>query len=185
MLNTILPQSNYRLHAGILLAVLCAVSVHYFLYRTRFGFEIRSVGLNSGTAKVQGISIAGNTYISLMFSGFLAGLAGTVQVLGLNHKMFLNLSGGYGWNGIAVALLAFNNPLSVIFTAILWGALDAGGQYMVRVTDTPNSIVEIIKAVILFLIVAKYLYFRWGELISSIFYSKQIGVKQIQQQETL
>jgi len=83
-------------------------------------------------------------------------------VLGLDHKMFLNLAGGYGWNGISVALLASNNPIAVIFTALLWGALDAGGQYMVRVTDTPNSIVEIIKGIILFLIVARYIYIYIG-----------------------
>jgi simple sugar transport system permease protein len=85
-------------------------------------------------------------------------MAGVVQVLGLDHKFFLNLEGGYGWNGISVALLASNNPIGVIFTALLWGVLDAGGQYMVRVTETPNSIVEIIKGIILFLIVARYIY---------------------------
>ncbi len=77
----------------------------------------------------------------------------------------MNLEGGYGWNGIAVALLASNNPIGVIFTALLWGVLDAGGQYMVRVTETPNSIVEILKGVILFLIVARYIYTYWGNKI--------------------
>jgi simple sugar transport system permease protein len=96
--------------------------------------------------------------IALLVAGFLSGLAGVNQVLGLDHKMFQNLSAGYGWNGISVAILASNNPIGVIFTSILWGALDAGGQYMNRTTQIPNSIVEIIKGIILFLIVARYIY---------------------------
>jgi simple sugar transport system permease protein len=87
------------------------------------------------------------------------------QVLGLDHKMFENLNAGYGWNGISVALLASNNPIGVIFTSLLWGALDSGGQYMARTTQTPNSVVEIIKGIILFLIVAKYLYTVIGNAI--------------------
>ncbi|MFP4268879.1 MAG: ABC transporter permease, partial [Spirochaetaceae bacterium] len=78
--------------------------------------------------------------------------------VGLNHVMYENLSAGYGWDGISVALLAGGHPIGVIFTGLLWGALDAGGQYMTRVTQTNKSIVEIIKGIILFLVVAKYLY---------------------------
>jgi len=93
-----------------------------------------------------------------MLAGFVAGLAGFVQVTGLDYKLFENLEAGYGWNGISVALLASNHPIGVIFTALLWGALNAGGQYMSRTTQIPNSIVEIIKGIILFLVVAKYVY---------------------------
>ncbi len=157
-----LPHANYRLHIGIIIAIGFALGVYYILYKTRIGFEIRAIGQNPNAARVQGISIGKNIFIALLFSGFLSGMAGVVQVLGLDHKMFLNLAGGYGWNGISVALLASNNPIAVIFTALLWGALDAGGQYMVRVTDTPNSIVEIIKGIILFLIVARYIYIYIG-----------------------
>ena len=153
-----LPRANYRLHIGILIAIATAVFVHYILYKTKFGFEIRAVGENKDAARAQGISIGVNVFRALLFAGFLAGLSGVTEVLGLSHKMFENLNAGYGWNGISVALLAGNNPIGVIFTAILWGALDAGGQYMTRTTQTPNSIVEIIKGVILFLIVAKYIY---------------------------
>ncbi len=160
-----LPDTNYRMHIGIIIAIAFALIVYYILYKTRIGFEIRAVGQNPNAARAQGISIGRNIFIALLFSGFLAGMSGVVQVLGLDHKLFLNLAGGYGWNGISVALLASNNPIGVIFTALLWGVLDAGGQYMVRVTDTPNSIVEIIKGIILFLIVARYIYAYWGNRI--------------------
>lgn len=160
-----LPDTNYRLHIGILIAIGVALFVHYLLFKTRIGFEIRAVGQNPNAARAQGISIGKNIFRALLFAGFLAGLSGVVQVLGLDHKLFLNLSGGYGWNGISVALLAANNPIGVIFTALIWGILDAGGQYMIRVTDTPNSIVEIIKGIVLFLIVARYIYVYLGNRI--------------------
>lgn len=160
-----LPDTNYRMHIGIIIAIVFALIVYYILYKTKIGFEIRAVGQNPNAARAQGISIGKNIFIALLFSGFLAGMSGVVQVLGLDHKLFLNLAGGYGWNGISVALLASNNPIGVIFTALLWGVLDAGGQYMIRVTDTPNSIVEIIKGIILFLIVARYIYAYWGNRI--------------------
>ncbi|MGM0431783.1 MAG: ABC transporter permease [Spirochaetota bacterium] len=163
--KTFLPEANYRLNIGILIGILFALGVYYILYKTRIGFEIRAVGHNKEAARAQGISVGKNIFRALLGAGALSGTAGIVQVIGLDHKLFLNLEGGYGWNGIAVALLASNNPIGVIFTALLWGVLDAGGQYMVRVTDTPNSIVEIIKGIILFLIVARYIYTYWGDRI--------------------
>ena len=162
MFKSFLPNANYRLHTGILIAIATALLVYYLLYKTKYGFEIRAVGVNKDAARAQGISVGKNIFRALLFAGFLAGLSGVTEILGLTHKMHQNLSAGYGWNGIAVALLAGNNPIGVIFTAILWGSLDAGGQYMTRTTQTPNSIVEIIKGVILFLIVAKYIYSALG-----------------------
>ncbi|MBI9107771.1 MAG: ABC transporter permease [Spirochaetales bacterium] len=162
----LLPKSNYRLHIGILIAIAVAVFVYYILFYTRIGYEVRAVGQNKNAARAQGISIGKNIMIALLFAGFLSGLAGVNQVLGLDHKMFENLNAGYGWNGISVALLAANNPIGVIFTSILWGALDAGGQYMTRTTQIPASIVEIVKGIILFLIVAKYIYSFFGRKLS-------------------
>ena len=156
------PQANYRLHIGILIAVVTALVVHHILHRTRLGFEIRAVGLNSFAAQTQGIAVGRIILVTMLFAGVLAAFAGVTQVLGLDHKMFENLNAGYGWNGIAVALLAGTSSIAVIFCALFWGALDAGGQYMARTLQTPTSIVEIVKGLILFLILARYLfkYFR-------------------------
>ena len=176
--KSFLPAANYRLHIGIIIAILMAFFVYYILFYTKIGFEIRAVGQNKFAAKAQGISISKNIYIALLFSGFLAGLAGVNQVLGLDHKLFENLNAGYGWNGISVALLASSNPIGVIFTAILWGALDAGGQYMARTVQTPNSIVEIIKGIILFLVVARYIYAYIGHRIKA---KKKKNIKKAEQ----
>lgn len=157
-----LPNANYRVHIGILIAVITAFLVYYFLRYTKYGFEIRAVGQNPFASKTQGISVNSNIYRALLIAGLLAGLSGVTQVVGLDHKFFENLNAGYGWNGISVALLASNHPLGVIFTSLLWGALDAGGQYMARTEQTPNAIVEIIKGIILFLVVARYIYSYLG-----------------------
>ncbi|MFP4385329.1 MAG: ABC transporter permease [Spirochaetia bacterium] len=156
--KSFLPDANYRLHTGILIAIGMALLVYFILYYTKYGYEVRSIGFNTAAAKSKGINVGRNIFFGLLFAGFLAGLSGANQVLGLDHKMFENLSAGYGWNGISVALLASNHPIGVILTALLWGALDAGGQYMARTVQTPNAIVEIIKGIILFLIVARYIY---------------------------
>ena len=158
-----LPEANGRLHTGIVLAILVALAIHYVLYHTSVGFEIRAVGENKDAARAQGISVAKNIFIALLVAGFLAGLAGFNQVNGLDHRLFENLQAGYGWNGISVALLAGGNPIGVVFTGLLWGALDAGGQFMSRTTQTPSAIVEIVKGTILFLVVARYIYTAFGE----------------------
>ena len=160
--RSLFPSVNARLHIGILIAVGVAILTYYLINHTKLGFEIRAVGYNKDASKAQGISISGIIIKSLMISGLLAGWAGVNQVLGLNHKMFEDLNAGYGWNGISVALLASNHPIGVIFTAILWGALDAGGLYMQRNVGAPSSIVEIIKGTVLFLLVARYVYTHYG-----------------------
>ena len=166
LFQSFLSNANYRLHTGILIAIATALIVHYVINHTKIGFEIRAIGFNKDAARAQGIPVGSTIVRALMISGLLAGLSGVTQVLGLTHKMFEELNAGYGWNGIAVALLASNNPIAVVFTALLWGALDAGGQYMQRNLQTPNSIVEIIKGIILFLLVARYVYTYAGNWIA-------------------
>lgn len=153
-----IPGAYYRLHTGIIIAIVTALVVHFIIHRTTVGFEIRAVGKNKEAARVQGISVGKVYFIALLGSGLLAGLSGVVQTVGLTHKLYENLDAGYGWDGISVSLLAGNRPLLVICTALLWGALDAGGQYMQRNVGIPSSIVEILKGLILFLLVARYLY---------------------------
>lgn len=160
--DMILENANFRVHSGILLAVLAAIAVWFLLYRTHIGFEIRAVGENRDAARAQGIPVGRNIFRALLIAGFLAGLAGFNQVNGLDHRLFENLQAGYGWNGISVALLAQGNPIGVVFTGLLWGALDSGGQFMARTTQTPGAVVEIVKGIILFLIVARYIYIAIG-----------------------
>jgi simple sugar transport system permease protein len=167
LFKTFLPNANYRLHVGILLAIVTALVVQFILKRTNLGYKIRAVGCNPVAARTQGISVAWITIASLLISGAIAGMAGVTQVLGLDHRMYGDLNAGYGWNGISIALLARNNPVAIVFTSILWGVLDAGGQYMARTAHTPNAIIEIIKSIILFLMLAETIYEYFGSKISA------------------
>lgn len=157
-MKSFLPNADYRIHTGILIAVVLAVIVYYILFYTKLGYDIRAVGKNINAAKMQGINTGKIIFVALIISGILAGFSGVSQITGLEHKLAQELNAGYGWNGISVALLASNDPIAVIFTALLWGALDAGGQYMQRNLGISGAIVEIIKGIILFLVVARYIY---------------------------
>jgi ABC-type uncharacterized transport system permease subunit len=169
LFKDLLPRANYRLHIGILLAIGAAFLVRFILMKTGLGFKVRAVGRNPVTSRTQGISVPWITAASLFVSGALAAAAGATQVLGLDHRMFQDLNSGYGWNGISIALLARNNPIAIIFTSLLWGVLDSGGQYMARTTQTPNSIIEIVKSIILFLLLAELIYERAGAALGAAF----------------
>lgn len=160
-----LPNANYRLHIGILIAIATAFLVRFVLDRTNLGYKIRAVGFNPVAARTEGISVGRVTAAALLISGGLAAMAGVTQVLGLDYRMYQNLNAGYGWNGISVALLARNDPIVIVFAALLWGVLDSGGQYMARTVQTPNAIIEIVKGMILFLLLAETIYQRAGKAI--------------------
>ena len=164
-----LPKANYRLHVGILLAIGAAFLVRFVLLRTGLGYKVRAVGHNPVAARTQGISVGWITAASLLLSGALAAAAGATQALGLDHRMYQDLGSGYGWNGISVALLARNDPVAIIFTSLLWGLLDSGGQFMARTTRTPNSIIEIVKAILLFLLLAEVIYRKAGSSFGALF----------------
>ena len=116
-----------RLHAGILLGVLAAALLSYLFNRTLWGFQLRAVGAGPRAAEISGRIDAGHmTAVALFLSGVFAGLAGGVEVSGVSYALYQNLSPGYGFTAIAVALLARLNPLGVVATGVLFGALEAG-----------------------------------------------------------
>ena len=144
-------------HLGFLLALVLAVLVWWILRSTTLGYQVRAVGFNPTSAENGGISIARTTIWALCISGALAGLAGASEVLGVQHRMFDQVSAGsgFGFTGIAVALLAKNNPIAVIFAAILFGALSAGAGTMQLMADVPQKIITIIQALIIFFVGAE------------------------------
>ncbi len=138
-----------RLNAGLFIALAAVFAVWIFLARTRLGFEIRSVGLNPLAGRVAGISVVRSMIVAMGIGGFLAGIAGAERVLGV-HKHFISpFPFGYGFAGIAVALLARNNALVIVLTAIFFGALASGGAHVDMVTNVPRELVTVIQAVII------------------------------------
>jgi ABC-type uncharacterized transport system permease subunit len=146
-----------RAHLGFVVALLAAVVVAWVLRRTTLGYRVRAVGYNPGAAENGGISIARTTIWALCISGALAGMAGASEVLGANHRLFDQVSAGsgYGFTGIAVALLAKNDPIGVIFAAILFGALSAGAGTMQLEANVPQKIITIVQALIIFFVGAE------------------------------
>lgn len=144
-----------RAHVGILLGILVAVFIWWVLKYTVMGYEARAVGLSPWAAENGGISISATTVKSLCTSGALAGLAGAVEVMGVHWRLFDQFSSGFGFTGIAVALLAKNNPIGVIAAALLFGALSAGAGTMQLEAKVSKEVVLIIQGTIIFLIGAE------------------------------
>jgi simple sugar transport system permease protein len=146
---------DFRLHAGFILAIGAAFFVYWLLSRTRFGFEVRTVGANPGAARYAGMSLARTTVLVMALSGGLAGLAGAGEVLGLKHNLPAVFSSGYGFDSIAVALLAKSNPLAIIPAAFLWGGLRNGAGLMQVRSGISIDLINVIQAIVIVLIAAE------------------------------
>lgn len=156
-----------RLHTGFLFAVLMAILVYIFLWRTTIGYRIRAVGLNPHASRYAGIDVKRNLILSITLSGMLAGLAGSVEILGLHHRMFepAAVSAGYGFTGIVAALLGNLHPLGIIPSSILFGGLLVGGDKMQRAMQVPQVLITaVLGLVVLFVVVTPYFarkYEKW------------------------
>ncbi len=144
----------YRVHYGVLIALAVAVAIWWLLYKTTIGFEIRTVGLNVKAAKYAGIRVNWTIILTMMIAGGLAGLAGGIETLGLNHKFAPEFGGGVGFDGITVALLGQTHPLGVILASLMFGALDAGAANMQFVTRVSADIIQVIQALVLAFVAA-------------------------------
>jgi ABC-type uncharacterized transport system permease subunit len=143
-----------RLHAGLLLALGSAGALWYLFARTRWGFELRAVGVGARAAEISGrIDSRRVAALALLASGATAGLAGGVEITGVSYALYQNLSPGYGFTAIAVALLARLNPLGVVGAGLLFGALEAGAGAMQRDAGVPAVAVSVVEAVVLIVVV--------------------------------
>lgn len=154
----ILP--GLRFHWGFPLALLTAGIVWWFLQKTTWGFEIRTVGANPDAAKYAGVNVTRTIVLTMMLSGILAGLAGAIEVTGLNYRHELGFSVGYGFDAIAIALLGKTHPLGVVLSALLWGAMRNGATRMQFLTQIPVDVISVIQALILLLVAADAI-IRW------------------------
>ncbi len=143
-----------RLNWGFFIAIAAAVFVWWLLWKTVWGFEMRTVGANPDAARYSGMSVARNYVLAMFLSGALAGLAGSTQVLGVTRNMALGFSAGYGFDSIALALLGKSHPLGVTFAALLFGFLRAGGTRMMSIASIPVEIVSIVQSMVIVFIAA-------------------------------
>jgi ABC-type uncharacterized transport system permease subunit len=144
-----------RLHAGVLLVVIVAVGIWWWLRSTASGFRLRAVGATSAAAASAGrIDVPRTMFGAFLVSGLLAGLAGSVEYTGITYALYENFSPGYGYTAIAVALLARLHPLGVLATALLFGALEAGANAMQRDAGVPSVVVSVVEALLILLVLA-------------------------------
>ncbi len=145
---------NFDLHVGIFMAVIASILIAFMLYRTTFGFQLRMTGYNPHAAQYAGVNVKQVTIATMFIAGCLAGLAGGIQTLGVNHDYEGNQSLGLGFDGITVAFLASNNPIGVNFSAFLFGAMDAGTTRMALAADVAKELIQVIQALILMFVAA-------------------------------
>ena len=143
-----------QLHAGLILAIVLAVVVYIFLWRTTIGYRIRAVGLNPSAARYAGIPVKSYMALAMILSGAFAGLAGAVEVTGVHHRMIEGLSGGYGFTGIVAALFGKLHPLGAIPASIIFGGLLVGADKMQRTVQVPSSLIVVIEGLIVLFVVA-------------------------------
>ena len=146
---------------GLLLALVATAAVAWFFKRSALGFEVRAVGLNPAAARTAGISVGKVQIAAMSISGLLFGLVGVTQVLGTlnpnNNSLGPNIDAGLGFNAITVALLGRTKPWGVVWAALLFGGLEAGGAVMQTQAGIPNEIINILQALIVIFVAAPQL----------------------------
>ncbi|MBT8488088.1 MAG: ABC transporter permease, partial [Gemmatimonadetes bacterium] len=147
-LPALLPGT--ALHWGFALSLLLAGALAVALRYSRFGFQLRAVGASPEAASVAGrIDVGRILFVAFLGSGAIAGMAGGVQVSGVTFALYEDLSPGWGYTAIAVALLAGLNPAGVVVTGVLFGALQAGAGAMQRDAGIPASWVGVVEALVI------------------------------------
>lgn len=145
-----------RIHVGLIIAIAVAVLGYLFLYRTKFGYELRLTGENEEFARYSGISIVRVILLSQLLGGFVAGLGGGVEMLSPLYSRFTWTSlMGYGWDAIIICTLSKKNPLYTPFAALFLAYLRTGASIMARRTDVTLEIVQITQGIIILLVVAE------------------------------
>ena len=150
-----------RLHWGIIIAVLFAVAVYYFLYHSTYGYEIRTTGFNRKFAKFGGINIFTVIILSQVISGAIAGVGGMTEIMGIHRRFNWQMSPGYGWDGVIVAIIGRNHPILVIFASLFLSYIRVGGQILNLMADVPSELVSVIQSIIILLITAEAFLGQW------------------------
>jgi simple sugar transport system permease protein len=155
--SALLPvvMSGTRIHIGIILAILSAVFVYIFMYRTKKGYELRMAGTNPNFAKYSGINVTKVIITAHIIAGAVAGLGGIVECLGMHKRFEWSSLPGYGFDGAMIAMMANNNPFGVIGAALFVGYLRVGADLVNRFADVPTEMIAILQSIIILLISAE------------------------------
>lgn len=145
-------------NVGFYIAVIMVIIITFLFYKTTLGYEIKVVGSNSLFAKYGGINEKKSIIKVMLISGSIAGIIGAIEITAIQHRLLADFNPNFGFDGIVVSLLANNNPIGVLFSGIFFGALRNGGINMERTTNVPSAITEIVMAIIIITISAKFIF---------------------------
>jgi general nucleoside transport system permease protein len=162
-LGSFIPGLPARLPVNVafLLAIVACALVYVFLWRTKWGYEIRATGANPQAAEYGGINVRRQIVLAMAVSGALAGMVGISEVLGYRHRYYDGFSANYGFTGIAVALLGRNHPVGVFLAALLFGMLLRGGIFVDAFSvHVSKDLVDVLEGLVI-IFVAAGVNFRW------------------------
>jgi simple sugar transport system permease protein len=147
--------SDYRVTIGFVIAIAAVIGVNWLLFHSPTGFEFRAVGENSSAGKYAGMNTALVITLAMALAGGLAGMAGANQIMGLDpYKASPAMAGTIGFDAITVALLGRSHPVGVMWAALLFGALSAGGRAMQGAAQVPIDLVVVLQALIVIFVAA-------------------------------
>lgn len=150
-LGRLVPQT--LLHTGFIIAIVLAVVVYIFLWRTTIGYRIRAVGLSPEASRYAGIPVPFYQALALTLAGGFAGLAGVIEVIGVQHRLLEGVTSGYGFTGIVAALFGGLHPLGLIPASWLFGSLLVGGDIMQRAVQVPSALIDTVMGLIVLLVI--------------------------------
>ena len=137
--------------------MILAIVVYIFLWRTTIGYRIRAVGLNPDASRYAGIRVPLYQALSLTLAGGLAGIAGVIEVIGVQHRLLDGITSGYGFSGIVAALFGGLHPLGTIPAAYLFGSLLVGADKMQRAVQVPSALIDsLLGLIVLFVVGSQY-----------------------------
>jgi simple sugar transport system permease protein len=169
---------DIRITWGIVIAVAVAMVIHYFLFNTSGGFRLRAVGLNRTASRFNGFAVNKYTLLSFIVSGGIAGLGGSVELLGTQYRLMSGFGQGFGFDGVAIALIAQLNPLATVFIAYFFAVLRTGATTMQVGTGVPTSVIDIIQAMVIVFAVAGFAIVRMPQIrqaVSGWFRKKEVA----------
>ncbi len=155
-----MPKSTHLIdvgsaHVGVIIAILLGIFLWYVIFRTSFGFKIRAVGMSPTASKVNGFPVRALVLLAFVISGAIAGMGGAVELLGKTpFRLADGFGSGFGFDGVAIALIAQLNPIAAIVVALLFGILSTGGTMMQSVIGVPTAIVDIVRGLIIIFAIA-------------------------------
>ena len=149
---TSLPQFG-QVHLGIALAIIAALASWWLIYQTKEGLRLRATGFNPSAASYAGINVNAQIARAMAISGAIAGLAGGIELLGVTHRLFERFAAGYGYSGIAVALLAQLHPIATIAASTFFGALVTGAGELQRSAGISSSVATLGQAIVILVLI--------------------------------